>query len=152
MAAQDALERAKRLVKEILQLARAHDHKALLRIDADPETVSLLSLLPERESAQAMTHLEGARIWRAKRNRKAQQKLDSAATALSELDLVLARGILRKIDSEVLGAEELARYDELLLAIEARAMELEEIQSRLPEEQTPEPGKGPRRRWGFFGR
>lgn len=137
------------LVTEILRLAHALDHKALLAIADDLETESLLGLLPSRESRQAEVHLEDARIWRAKQNRKAREKVDAADEALSKLDLVLARGILRKVDASVLGDLELARYDELLLAIEARAMELEEIKSRLPTEP---PQSGERRRRGFWNR
>ncbi|MEA1904131.1 MAG: hypothetical protein U9N56_11480 [Actinomycetota bacterium] len=136
-------------MSEILRLARAHENKALLDIDGHIGTESLLALLPARETRQARIHLEGARIRRANRNRKAQDKFDAARKALDELDLVLARGILRKIDAAVLGEPELARYDELLLAIEARAMELDEIQARLPEEP---PDKVEKRRRGFWSR
>lgn len=149
MTSGDSLEQARILVNEIIRLARAHDNKALVAIDDDAETRSLLGMLPARESRQAVTHLDGARIWQARRNRKALDKIDAAGKALDELDLTLAKGILGKIDPSILGESELARYDELLLAIEARAMELDEIQARLPE--------GPvetkqRRRWGPFGR
>lgn len=153
MADLERPKQAKSLVKQILRLARTHDHKALLKIADDAEAVSLLALLPDRESAQALAHLEGARIWRAKGNRKAEEKIAAATDALGELDLVLARGITRKIDPELLGETELARYDDLVLAIEARAMELEEIQSRLPQDQASSPRpKKERRRRGFFGR
>jgi hypothetical protein len=145
---EDSLQQARTLVSEILRLARAHDNKALLAIDDEPETGLLLGLLPARDSRQAEVHLDGARTWRTRRNMKALEKFDAAGKALDELDLTLARGILRKIDASLLGEPELARYDELLLALEARTMELDEIQAGLPE--IPEK-KEPRRR-GFFGR
>lgn len=128
----DPLERAKALVAEIAVLARADKHMALLSISADSETEELLGVLPERESRQAKVHLHGARMWRARQNEKARAKLQAANQALNELDLILARGILRKIDHAILEPPELARYDELLLAVEARAVEIEDIERRLP--------------------
>lgn len=144
---QDPLRQARALFSEISQRARAHDNKAILEFDTDPETKSLLSLLPEREARQAEVHLKSARIWRAKQNQKAQGKLDAACKALDELDVVLARGILRKIDTAVLDESELGRYDEVLLAVAARGMELDEIESRLPENP---PGKEEHRSRRFW--
>lgn len=112
--------------------ARAHDHQALLAIDTDPDTAMLLDLLPETATRDANLHLQGARIWRDRQNEKAQDKLDAVKTALDGLDISLAKGLLRKIDSSFLGDSELARFDELLLAAEARAAEFEDIQSRVP--------------------
>ena len=112
--------------------ARSRDNLTLVEIDTHPDTKELLGMLPEVESQQAEVHLRSARIWSAQQNEKAKGKLQAATKALGELDLSLARGILRKIDVSILKEPELARYDELLLAVEARAIELEEIQSRLP--------------------
>jgi hypothetical protein len=126
--------------------ARANDHKALLAIDADPETAPLLDLLPEKATDDAKSHLRWARAWRARQSKKARGKLEAIQTALDGLDISLAKGLLRKIDSSVLGDEELARFDELLLATEARALELEDIQSRVPQST---PGK---KRKGRFRR
>lgn len=92
----------------------------------------LLDLLPETATRDANLHLQGARIWRDRQNEKAQDKLDAVKTALDGLDISLAKGLLRKIDSSFLGDSELARFDELLLAAEARAAEFEDIQSRVP--------------------
>lgn len=141
---QGTIEQARELVGEITRLARAHENKTLLAIDAKPETEQLLAALPQRESRQAQVHLKSARIWQAKLNRRAQGKLDAAAKALNELDLVLARGILRKIDAQILDQPTLARYDEMLLALEARAMELDEIEAALPD---PAAEKDQRRRF-----
>lgn len=140
--------RGKALVGEIVRLARANDYRALLDIDADPETRVLLDGLPERQSRSAERHLDGARIWRSRQNDKARDKMEAATKALNELDLVLARGILRKVDSTVLDGPDMARYDELLLAVEARAMELKTIESELP---TP-PTDARRRRRRFWRR
>ena len=125
-------QRAQLLVDRIMRDARAHDHRALLEIDADPDTAMLLDLLPETATHGANLHLRGARIWRDRQNEKAKDKLDAAKTALDGLDISLAKGLLRRIDSSFLGDLELARFDELLLATEARAAELEDIQRRVP--------------------
>ncbi len=135
-------QRARQLVDQIMRDARANDHKALLAIDGDPETAALLDLLPETATDDANAHLHWARLWRARQNKKAQGKLDAVQTVLDGLDISLAKGLLRKIDSSVLGYEELTRLDELLLAVEARALELEDIQSRVPPSS---PGKKKRR-------
>lgn len=126
------MQRARRLVDQIMRDARAHDHRALLVIDSDPDTAMLLDLLPETANRDANLHLQGARIWRDRQNEKAQDKLDAVKTALDGLDISLAKGLLRRIDSSFLGDSELARFDELLLATEARAAELEDIQNRVP--------------------
>ncbi|MFB3051598.1 MAG: hypothetical protein ACE1Z0_06385, partial [Acidimicrobiia bacterium] len=132
MAKEVTEQRARRLVDQIMRDARAHDHRALLAIDTDPDTVMLLDLLPDTATRDANLHLQGARIWRDRQNEKAQDKLDAVKSALDGLDISLAKGLLRKIDSSFLGDSELARFDELLLAAEARAAELEDIQSRVP--------------------
>ncbi|MCZ6457374.1 MAG: hypothetical protein O6650_09015 [Actinobacteria bacterium] len=148
MAKEVTEQRARRLVDQIMRDARAHDHRALLAIDTDPDTVMLLDLLPDTATRDANLHLQGARIWRDRQNEKAQDKLDAVKTALDGLDISLAKGLLRKIDSSFLGDSELARFDELLLAAEARAAELEDIQSQVPSSS---PGKK-QKRWGRFRR
>ena len=128
----------------ILREARAHDNKALISIDQDPGTAQLLGLLPERDTEQARRHLDGARIWKRQQADKALGKLDAAQSALEGLDIRLARGILRKIDSEVLEEPAITRYDDLLLAVEARSVELEEIAGQVP---PPAPDEKKRRRF-----
>ena len=125
-------QQARQLVGQILRDARAHNHKALLAIDADPDTERLLGLLPESATHDANLHIRAAHTWRRKKNQKAIVKLDAAQTALDGLDVVLAKGLLRKIDSSILDEAEIARFDELLLAAEARAIELEDIKKDLP--------------------
>ena len=119
------------LANQIFELARSHDNKSLLEIESDSETQTLLDALPPEVGKQAAIHLQGALIWKAKQNRKARDKLAAAAKALDEFDVVLARGILRKIDADVLGDTELGRYDELVLALEARSMELGQLEQVL---------------------
>ena len=148
MATEITEQLARQLVDRVLQAARAHDHKALLAIDADPDTARLLDLLPESATHDANLHIRAAHTWRRKKNQKAIVKLDAAQTALDGLDVVLGKGLLRKIDSSILDETEVARLDELLLAAEARAIELEDIKKDLPPAP---PGKKQRKR-GPFGR
>ncbi len=135
------------LVDEILRLARAHENKELVAIDADPATEALLSQLSDRQAGQARVHLKASRAWKTKQNRRARDKMDAAAKALDRLDIVLARGIVRKLDPDVLEPAELERYDELLLAITARAMEIDEIESSLPDEPPDDGDRRSRRFW-----
>ena len=125
-------QRARQVVDQIMRDARAHDYRALLAIDADPDTAMLLDLLPGTTSRDANVHLRGARLWRGQQYEKAKDKLEAAKTALDRLDIALAKGLLRRIDLTFLGDSELATYDELLLNTEARAVELEDIQRRVP--------------------
>lgn len=135
-------QRARLLVDQIVRDALAHDHRALLAVDADPETPTLLGLLPATATRTARLHLDGARIWRDQQNQKTRDRLDAIKTALDGLDISLAKGLIRRIDSSFLGDLELARFDELLLAVEARAAELESIQNRIPSSS---PDKKPKR-------
>lgn len=123
---------ADQLYEEIVRASRANDYKTLLRIDDAPGTPSVLDALPKEQSRQASAHLRDARLWRARRVEKAKGKLDAAESAIDGLDLPLARGLLRKLDSGVLVGPELERYDQLLLEVEARAMEIEDIESHIP--------------------
>lgn len=127
-----ALPEAEALAATIIKHARADEHVELLAIDADPRTRELLDLLPEGEARQAEAHLKDTRIWRSNVNEKARRKFQAASKALEELDVTLARGILRKIDAGVLDQPQLERYDELLLAVEARTIELKDIEKGLP--------------------
>ncbi len=135
-------------MSRIIRDARAHDYQALVHIDADPETEDLLGLLPDRATSQAHTHLRGARAWQGQQRERAISKLDAARAALDALDIPLARGILRRVDSSFLDETGIVRRDELLLGVEARAVELEDIQRRLP--PAPEAKKKGRKR--FRGR
>lgn len=137
--------RARRLVEEIRGCARAHDHMALLRIDADPLSARLLALVPASAARSAEVHLEGARVWQGQQAEKTRQRLAEAAKALDEFDLHLARGLLDRIDVELLHEDGRARFDQLILTAEARAMEAEAIQGSVSFDKG-KPGRR-RRRW-----
>ena len=125
MASQNSPERARALVDQILREASDRDHIALLARDADPETVALLDLLPKPAPQRARQHLRSAQVWRGQQAQKMTARLDAAKTAFDGLDISLARAILRKVDSSLLSESDSVRYDELLLTVEARAVELE---------------------------
>ncbi|MFV1963004.1 MAG: hypothetical protein ACC658_14370 [Acidimicrobiia bacterium] len=146
MANEGTEQRARKLVDQIMRDARADDYRALLAIDADTDTAMLLDLLPETATRGAKSHLHAARVWRDHQNGKTQDKLDAVKKALDGLDISLAKGLLRRIDSSFLDDLQLARFDELLLATEARAVELEDIQNRVPSSS---PEKKQKRRGRF---
>ena len=126
--------------------ARADDHIALLTVDAESDTEMLLDLLPDKATRGARAHLHAARMWRGQQNKKAMTKFEVVQTALDGLDVSLAKGLLRKIDSRILGDSELARFDELLLATEAMSLQLEHIEKQVPEKLS---DKKPKRRGRF---
>ena len=132
MPTEEAERQARRLVDQIVRYALALDHRALLALDADPNTATSLGLLPPTTTRAARLHLDGARIWHDQQTQKALDRLETAQTALDGLDISLAKGLLRRIDSSFLGEADLGRLDELLLATEARATELEDIEGRIP--------------------
>jgi hypothetical protein len=145
MSKQAGEQRARRLVDQIMADARADDYRALLKIDADSDTPMLLRLLPDEATRTAKVHLRGARLWRDQQNEKARDRLSAVKIALDGLDVPLAKGLLGKVDSSILGDSELAWFDELLLATEARAAELEDIQGRIPSSSPEEKPKRRRR-------
>lgn len=125
MPREDAERRARELVDEILREARAHDHKALLRIDADADTQMLLDMLPDKATNTAQVHLRGARIWREQQRKKVKDRFVEVQRALDGFDPGLAKGLLQRVDTDLLGDQERRTYDNLLLNTEARLMEME---------------------------
>jgi len=125
MPRDDAEQRARALVDQILRDARAHDHKALLAADADADTQMLLGLLPESATRTARVHLRGARIWRAQQRKKVKDRFVEVQRALDGFDPALAKGLLQRIDTDLLADKDRQTYDNLLLNTEARLMEME---------------------------
>lgn len=125
MPRDDAEQRARGLVDRILREARAHDHKALLVIDSDADTQMLLGLLPESATRTAQVHLRGARIWRDQQRKKLKNRFVEVQRALDGFDPGLAKGLLQRIDTDLLGDADRQTYDNLVLNAEARLMEME---------------------------
>lgn len=125
MPRDDAEQRARALVDQILRDARAHDHKALLAADADADTQMLLGLLSESATRTAQVHLRGARIWRDQQRKKVKDRFVEVQRALDGFDPALAKGLLQRIDTDLLADKDRQTYDNLLLNTEARLMEME---------------------------
>ncbi len=133
MTGEADIDAAKELNRKILALAREHDHQGLLELDADPETGRLLELLPEGMSGAATTHLQGARVWRRRKEEANVRRLDEARDALAAFDLERARSLLLRVENAFLTTETFADRDRLLLDFEARSMENEELQNSASE-------------------
>ena len=125
MPRDDAEKRARDLVDQILRDAREHDHKALLAADADADTQMLLGLLPEAATRTAQIHLRGARIWREQQRQKIKDRFVEVQRALDGFDPGLAKGLLQRIDPDLLDAKGLQTYNNLLLNAEARLVDVE---------------------------
>jgi hypothetical protein len=111
----------------------------------DPETPQLIELLSDTQQDRAALFFRNAARWEDSQRQTALRRLADAERALSGLDLQLARGLLARVDSQYLEADEIAKKDALLLDVSARTMELEGLEShgrRLIEEAEPK-----RRRW-----
>lgn len=143
------LTAARQLTSRIRALAVRDDHRGLLDIDADPNTARLLALLSGDLAAAARVHLEAARRWRQRREEANRRRLEEARAALNGFDLALTRALLSRIEDDWLAPEDVSTRDQILLLMEARLMETEEL-SDLANEAIEE--HHPRRRWWQRGR
>lgn len=147
MPRDDAEQRARELVDQILRDARAHDHKALLEVDADADTQMLLSLLPESATRTAQVHLRGARIWRDQQRKKVAGRFVEVQRALDGFDPGLAKGLLQRIDTDLLADKDRQTYDNLLLNTEARLMEMERFNETTSAITAEHDEAGRKKRW-----
>ena len=127
MPRDDAEQRARDLVDQILRDAREHDHKALLEADGDADTQMLLGLLPDAATRTAQIHLRGARIWREQQRQKTKDRFVEVQRALDGFDPGLAKGLLQRIDPELLDDKGRQTYNNMLLNAEARQVEVERL-------------------------
>lgn len=144
-ARESAQEAAGQLMSRVSALARQHDYRRLLDIRADPATAGLLEMLTASAQQRATVHLEAATRWAERQAEANRRRLTEARAALGDLDLRLARSLVNRLDEHFLGNPEREERDGLLLEIEARWMEVEELTgtaSRVMAEERP-----PRRRW-----
>jgi len=118
---------AQRLTSRIRALAVRDDYAGLLEIDVDPDTSRLLDLLSNDLAAAARVHLGAARRWKQRKQAANRRRLEEAGDALAGLDLALTRGMLGRIEEDWLIPEDAAIRDDLLLRMEARTMETEEL-------------------------
>ena len=141
---QPDLQAAQRLTSRIRARAVNDDYRSLLEIDADPDTARLLGVLNTDLAAAARVHLDAARRWKKGREDANRRRLDEAQVALGGFDLPLTRALLSRVEEEWLTPEDGATRDDLLLRMEARTMETEEL-STLAADALEE--YRPRRRW-----
>ena len=121
------LPTAKQRTSRIRALAVRDDHRGLLEIDAAPDTARLLELLGNDLAAAARLHLEAAQRWKIRMEETNQRRLEEAAVALDGFDLTLTRALLSRIEEDWLTPDDTAARDEILLQLEARTMETEDL-------------------------
>ncbi len=118
---------ARQLTSRIRAHAIRDEHRSLLEIDADPATSRLLDLLGTDLAAAARLHLEAARHWRTRMEETNRRRLEEARTALDGFDLALTRSLLSRIEEDWLTETHAAERDDILLQLEARTMETEDL-------------------------
>lgn len=121
------LQEAQQLTSRIRALAVRDEHRSLLEIDAQPETARLLGLLGTDLAAAARLHLEAARHWKARMEETNRRRLGEARAALDGFDLMLTRSLLSRIEEDWLTEDDSAVRDDILLQLEARTMETEDL-------------------------
>ena len=121
------LEQARQLASRIRALAMRDEHRSLLEIDAEPNTSVLLESLGTDLAAAARLHLEAARRWRVRMEETNSRRLEEARAALDAFDLALTRALLSRIEEDWLTPDHAAVRDEILLQLEARTMETEDL-------------------------
>ncbi|MDR9449776.1 MAG: hypothetical protein RI637_01050 [Acidimicrobiia bacterium] len=120
-------QRAQQLASRIRALAIRDEYRNLLEIDAQPDTARLLDALGTDLAAAARVHLDAARRWRARMEETNRRRLTEARDALNGLDLTLTRALLSRIEEDWLTDDDAAVRDEILLQMEARTMETEDL-------------------------
>jgi hypothetical protein len=120
-------QQARQLASRIRALAVRDEHRALLEIDADPATSRLLDSLGTDLAAAARLHLDAARRWRLRMEETNSRRLEEAQAALDAFDLALTRALLSRIEEDWLTPDHAAVRDEILLQLEARTMETEDL-------------------------
>ena len=124
---QNDLETAQQLTSQIRALAVRDDYRELLKLDALPDTTRLLDLLDTDLAAAARVHLDAAQRWKARQAEANHRRLEEAHAALNSFDLALTRALLSRIEEDWLTPEDAGVRDEILLRMEARSMETEEL-------------------------
>jgi hypothetical protein len=125
-----ALDAARTLQTELVELGRVDNHRRILELAADPRTEQLLSLLPPAVRERADLQIRLATRWADERRATNRRRLDEAARALAGLDFELARGLLLKIEGSFLDDAGRDERDRLLLDLSARSLEMEELSSQ----------------------
>lgn len=142
---QPDLHAAQELASRIRALAIRDEYRNLLEIDAQPDTIRLLNALGTDLAAAARLHLDAARRWKVRMEEANRRRLTEARDALNGFDLTLTRALLSRIEEDWLTSDDAAARDEILLQMEARTMETEDLTALAAEAF--EQHKPRRRRW-----
>lgn len=134
------------LRSQITAASKNKDFRTLLALNAQPDTRQLLVLLPEAVASDALTHLDDAVVWRSIQEEANSRRIKKANGALADFDLGLTRALARKVDPEFLTETDRTAYDELLLGITTRSMEMDQVLDAAGPLDLPE-DEPPRRRW-----
>lgn len=124
---QPDLHAAQELASRIRALAIRDEYRNLLEIDAQPDTTRLLNALGTDLAAAARLHLDAARRWKLRMEETNRRRLTEARDALNGFDLTLTRALLSRIEEDWLTSDDAAARDEILLQMEARTMETEDL-------------------------
>lgn len=124
---QPDLHAAQELASRIRALAIRDEYRNLLEIDAQPDTTRLLNALGTDLAAAARLHLDAARRWKVRMEETNRRRLTEARDALNGFDLTLTRALLSRIEEDWLTSDDAAERDEILLQMEARTMETEDL-------------------------
>ena len=141
-----ALDSAHALRSRIVDLGQGERYLALMEIAADPATVHLLDLLPGPARQRSDIYLRETAHWVGKQRSANRRRLTDAREALDALDVELAKAILGRIDSQFFDNAGSDERDRLILEMESRAMELDEL-SGTAEQVIAAEKPARRRRW-----
>jgi hypothetical protein len=119
--------RARDLVSRVVELGESRRLGEVVELARQPTIRPLLALVPDASRERAELYLREAERWAERREETNSRRLGEARRALDGLDLELARGLMRRIDSRFLSREQRDERDRLLLDITARAMEVESL-------------------------
>jgi hypothetical protein len=122
-----AQDEARELHRRILRLGEDGDHMSILDVQADPATTPLLSLLSDAARDRAELTFRIAERWGDSQRQVNARRLGEAHRAFDAFDVELARGLLARLYDRFLTTEQVAERDDLLLALSARSMELEDL-------------------------
>jgi len=131
---------------QITAASKTKDFRTLLALNSDPDTRRLLALLPEAVASDALTHLDDAVVWRSIQEEANARRIKKANGALADFDLGLTRALTRKVDAEFLTEADRVTYDELLLGITTRSMEMDQVLDAAGPLDPPD-DEPPKRRW-----
>lgn len=125
----EAIEQAQALSSRINDLGADRAMEELARLVEDLTTRPLLDLLPASPRRRAESHLRGAERWIARQREVHTRRLGEMRRATDSLDLELARGLAKRIDSRFLTDDQTDTFDQILLEVSAREMELESLEA-----------------------